>query len=397
MRCNDLVRLITLIFIASVVSPARAAPNAISRSADGRDIIAHCLPHFIADFRTNGRVPPASPSEDDVAKWIRIFDYPDHFNSITALEAEIAFFRPKVRNGEGVSVVLCASERRLQQLKGRVSTSHEQRSIAPATHPAPKPAPAEKLPLARAAKITAPWSPEAMHTLDAADKISAKMAPERADALASCRIPLEKFAAEYGETITSLILIVEPNWLADEHMQLTEDQLRYKTDYIEKNAESLGVHVARAGACVYKRRLAQLEGSPLISGAIDGSLNPMTIGASDSTWKPQGKDARIIASDGKSAMDCVKLVTLASKDSNMGTGGRVISNQCAGRVEITWCYTDTECANNRGAAWTVGAGDSWPVSAEREIRWAACHGRNTVSFVKGTAGLRYYCSAPAKE
>jgi hypothetical protein len=28
------------------------------------------------------------------------------------------------------------------------------------------------------------------------------------------------------------------------------------------------------------------------------------------------------------------------------------------------------------------------------IRWAACHGANTQSFVKGSHGLRYYCSAP---
>ena len=96
-------------------------------------------------------------------------------------------------------------------------------------------------------------------------------------------------------------------------------------------------------------------------------------------------------------MDCVKLVELNKTDSRMGGGGRVLSNQCSGPVEIVWCINPGECDRERGNMWTVRAGGSWPVSANGEVRWAACHGANTAAHVKGTFGLRYYCSAPAKK
>jgi hypothetical protein len=121
----------------------------------------------------------------------------------------------------------------------------------------------------------------------------------------------------------------------------------------------------------------------------------LSVGGQTPPWKQQGKDARIIASNGKSAIDCVKLVTLTKNDSTMGGGGRVLSNQCGGPVEITWCYSPGDCDPGRvGNSWTLGVGRSWPVSAEKEIRWAACHGANTAAFVKDSQGLRYYCSAP---
>ena len=118
------------------------------------------------------------------------------------------------------------------------------------------------------------------------------------------------------------------------------------------------------------------------------------LGSPDTPWKQQGTDARIIASDGKSAMDCVKLIELTKTDSSTGGGGRVLSNQCSGPVEITWCYSPGDCDTETGAGWTVQAGKSWPVSADKNIRWAACHGANTAAFVKGSHGLSYYCKAP---
>lgn len=119
------------------------------------------------------------------------------------------------------------------------------------------------------------------------------------------------------------------------------------------------------------------------------------LGRPDTPWKQQGTDARIIASDGKSAMDCVKLIQLTKTDSSTGGGGRVLSNQCSGPVEITWCYSPGDCDTETGSGWTVQAGKSWPVSADKNIRWAACHGADTAAFVKGSHGLSYYCKAPA--
>ncbi len=104
--------------------------------------------------------------------------------------------------------------------------------------------------------------------------------------------------------------------------------------------------------------------------------------------------SRVIAGNGQSAMHCAALVTLAKGDPSLAGGGRVIQNNCGTPIEIIWCYVDTECGPDRGALWTVGARRSWPVSATREIRWAACLGANTVAFEKGSAGTRYICSAP---
>jgi len=42
----------------------------------------------------------------------------------------------------------------------------------------------------------------------------------------------------------------------------------------------------------------------------------------------------------------------------------------------------------------LGAGGSWPVSAEKEVRYAACIGANTVHWIDGQHGYRFYCNAP---
>lgn len=106
--------------------------------------------------------------------------------------------------------------------------------------------------------------------------------------------------------------------------------------------------------------------------------------------------SKIIAADGRSAKDCVELKTLSRGDSSIGSGGRVLANNCGETVEIYWCYVDTECSREFGNQWSIGAGRSWPVSATRDIRWNACYGANTISAVKGTAGTRHYCKSPVR-
>lgn len=260
--------------------------------------------------------------------------------------------------------------------------------------------PIEKLPPARPAK-TAPWSPNAMQTDHGvkSEAMNPLFAAERADALASCQPSIQQYGSRWALTSVETNITIENSALNDRTMKSTPAQLRAHLATFDTMISSgqLSREAAAMGRCLLNRRIAQLEGSPLVPGAVDGTLNPISIGGKSAAWKQQGKDARIIASDGKSAMHCVKLVKLSDKDSIMGMGGRVLSNQCEGPVEITWCYVDSDCYKGVGNAWTVGAGRSWPVSVERELRWAACHGANTASFVKGSYGLRYYCSAPAKK
>ncbi len=107
--------------------------------------------------------------------------------------------------------------------------------------------------------------------------------------------------------------------------------------------------------------------------------------------------SRIIAGDGRSAMHCVSLETVSSGDSGLvGNDGRVLANNCGESVEITWCYEDDgSCARGYGGGtWTLGSGGSWPVSAEKEVRYAACIGANTVHWIDGQHGYRFYCNAP---
>jgi len=270
-----------------------------------------------------------------------------------------------------------------------------------AAKPAPKAAPpAAKLPPARPAKM-APWSPKAMSTKPES-KLSPRYAAERADALASCSVAIRQLAAYYPQNNLDEAILMMENWLDDASIDTPRGKISQHIATLDAEIQSASHGPARkaglrAGRCLNERRLTQLDGSPLLSGAVDGTLTPLSIGGQTPPWTQQGKDARIIASDGKSAMDCVKLVELTKTDSRMGGGGRVLSNQCSGPVEIVWCINPGECDRERGNMWTVRAGGSWPVSANGEVRWAACHGANTAAHVKGTFGLRYYCSAPAKK
>lgn len=228
--------------------------------------------------------------------------------------------------------------------------------------------------------------------------LSPKFAAERADALASCSGPLQQ-AATQDRVPTAQASLRWEGYLDDEFMTKSAQELRQNASNLERKIAAGDKWAAafRIGLCLIQRRSAQLEGSPLASGAVDGTLNPLSIGNPGAQWKQQGKDARIIASDGKSAMDCVKLEQLTSGDSKLGGGGRVLVNRCSDEVEIGWCYSPGDCDTETGSGWTVQPGKSWPVKATGEVRWAACHGRDTASFVQGSRGLRYYCKAPAKK
>lgn len=273
-----------------------------------------------------------------------------------------------------------------------------------AVTPAPKAAaPAKKLPPARPAKM-APWSTKALATVFDTNEIKVitpEFAAERADALASCSAVIQQVTKTFPAwTPVDANLFFEETLLNDNRIKLSAEEIKRQIGNVEAHIAGGKSSVAWSlptSRCLLQRRLARLEGSPLLSGAVDGTLTPLSIGGQTLPWKQQGKDSRIVASDGKSAMDCVELVELTKTDSGMGGGGRVLSNQCSGPVEIGWCYSPGDCDTETGSGWTLQPGRSWPVSAEKPIRWAACHGANTSSFVKGSHGLRYYCSAPAKK
>lgn len=291
--------------------------------------------------------------------------------------------------------------------RGTGATSPPRSRIAsqPVPSPAPKAAaPAKKLPPARPAKML-PWSTRAMPTKPES-QLSPRYAAERADALASCTVPIQASVQVYSlgtaYTTEEANLRFEHSWLQDSDLDDSPSEIQATITKLDGRISNGSSDVTdpptwRAFRCLSQRRLAQLGGSPLATGAVDGTLTPLSIGGQTPPWTQQGKDARIIASDGKSAMDCVKLVELASGNSRVSGGGRVLSNQCAGPVEIVWCISPDECERKMGNMWTVSAGGSWPVSSEGTVRWAACRGANTAAFVKDTYGLRYYCTAPAKK
>lgn len=255
----------------------------------------------------------------------------------------------------------------------------------------------EKLPPARLAKM-ALWSPKAMPT-DPQRSLSPQLAAERADALSSCIAPINKWASHHRMSVSAAILQLEDKALNDQVMLGSVTGLRAHIPVLDNSRSALSNEVGPVMAhnaikCLYLRRIAQLEGSPLVFGAVDGSLTPLSIGGQIPPWKQQGKDARIIASDGKSAMHCVKVEQLAGGNSKVSGGGRRFYNGCPEEVEITWCVSPDECERKQGNTWTVQPGRGWPVSANGTVRFAACLGRDTASFVKDTFGLRYYCSAP---
>lgn len=97
-------------------------------------------------------------------------------------------------------------------------------------------------------------------------------------------------------------------------------------------------------------------------------------------------------------MHCVRLVAVARGGAAAGVSGgnRVLSNGCEDAVEVTWCLVGPECDKNLGGTWTIHPGKSWPIDGTGPVRWAACHGVNTVHFRKGSQGMRYYCTEPAK-
>lgn len=239
-----------------------------------------------------------------------------------------------------------------------------------------------------------------MATTDPPVKLDPKYAAERADALASCAPAIRQWTeVDPVFDVPGANLAFEQNWLSDADMgedpaELSK-QIAVQTSGIEGKTPAKAAAL-RAGICLYQRRIAQLGGSPLISGAVDGTLTPLSIGGSNEP-PPPGKDAHIIASNGKSAKDCVVLETTGSGDSktSAAVAGRVLVNRCSDEVEIGWCYHPGDCDTETGSGWTIQPSRSWPIKAEGEVRWAACHGANTTSFVKGTYGLRYYCKAPA--
>ena len=127
---------------------------------------------------------------------------------------------------------------------------------------------------------------------------------------------------------------------------------------------------------------------------LTGSTAPCDLSAGSAS-RPN-LPSRVIARDGRNALDCVKLVDLAQANSSTSGSGRVLANQCTDTVEIGWCSTGGECERGAGNQTTVLAGHSWPVDRNHEVRWGACHGANTLHGDPGSKGLQFTCSAPYK-
>ena len=372
--------------------------DTVAKSPAGRDIITYCRSAMYAERQANldrGYLNLPDPDVNPRHYIGYILINMEYFDE-RMLAERIRSYERSLKLGGFVQSGLCGAKRRLQQVQnpGMLSTR------TPAPIPPRSPAPATKVPPVRPAKM-APWSPKAMPS-DPQHALSPRFAAERADALASCVAPINQWASNGGFSVSLAILLLETNALTDYAMAVSPDGLKAHISVLETDAKarasSPSAQMANQAAhCIYLRRLAQLEGSPLAPGARNGTLNPLSIGQPPlAARKQQGNDARVIASDGKSAMHCVRLEQVASGDSAVSGGGRRLFNGCSEEVEITWCISPNECERKQGNTWTVQPGRSWPISANGTVRWAACLGRDTASFVKDTYGLRYYCSAPAK-
>lgn len=414
--------LIALLLMAFPWDNSRWGPTRQQELVDLENIRQVCMPQFRA-FAPNFTNVEMMGYDGRIMA-LRMVSTQIEPNLLKALsDDEIATTRQKLRDmaflprGPGATerginpqvianIYDCAFKQRLCQAgRTKYCGGGSAKPSAPALRPnvaaKPRPAPlAQKLPPARPAKM-APWSPRAMPT-NPKQLLSPRYAAERADALASCPAPIQQWAAiPPVSAIAEANLALEQAWLNDsKDMSKNREQLKGTIGGLEQRIAAGGtaieVATRRAGLCLYQRRVAQLEGSPLATGAVDGTLTPLSIGGQTPSRTQQGKDARVIASDGKSAMDCVRLERLGG-DSSVGGGGRVLVNGCSDEVEIAWCYWPGDCTTETGSSWTVQPGRSWPVKAASEVRWAACLGRDTASFVKGSYGLRYYCKAPAKK
>lgn len=396
LRLGLLIGSLVLIILPSAPAGAQTPEPAARKAAAIADYLRSCAPQISAHGSNN------------------ISGFHPYFRGPTEVEVRNKLQTVTRNNVSGTTfgaLERCGAEVGLRHLiNGVPGYDHGVARPAPTARPniaakpaPPRPVPAAKLPPARPAKMAA-WSTKAMSSAEGADRLlhtGPQFAAERADALASCSAATQQFASLYpGWTAARANLYFENAALDDERMTMDAAAIRRLVTNVEAHiATGRKDPVATAFPamrCLYQRRLAQLEGSPLAPGAVAGTLTPLSIGGQAPPWKQQGKDARIIASNGKSAMDCVKLVEISKADSRLsGSGGRVLINNCPGPVEIGWCYTPGDCDTETGSSWTVAAGRSWPVSAEKPIRWAACHGANTTAFVKFSHGLRYYCSAPA--
>lgn len=156
--------------------------------------------------------------------------------------------------------------------------------------------------------------------------------------------------------------------------------------------------------CAIDRRMAVLRGqarlgqapatSQSASAAAVAARNKAAANAAAATSTATSSTrSRVIAGDGKSAMHCVSIERVASGNSALSGGGKVIVNRCGETVETVWCYVNGDC-NTTGAQVTLQANKSWPIDAVKDVRFAACLGKNTVRFEDGSKGLRYVCNAP---
>lgn len=107
-----------------------------------------------------------------------------------------------------------------------------------------------------------------------ASKQSPELASERDDLLSLCSVPIGQLATLASVTIGNMKSQVEQSALSDDQV-LTNDIASVKFE-IDKNERAAAKADAEQGAlasskimlCLYQRRLAQLQGSPLTNGKI---------------------------------------------------------------------------------------------------------------------------------
>lgn len=132
---------------------------------------------------------------------------------------------------------------------------------------------------------------------------------------------------------------------------------------------------------IYAYRAGIAEGMAALEDALDGFEAAQAAGKE---WKPpepdQGEDASGCLTP-KSPVDPRDFVRLV--------------NTCPYRIEALWCVVDHDCKPSYTNMHTFEVGDSYKIygtedgNNAREIRWAACKGKNTIG---GRPNFLHVCS-----
>jgi hypothetical protein len=300
------------------------------------------------------------------------------------MEKDLAEAPRRIRVQIALNYTLCLDRARLAQL--------DRGTVAAAPSPASPPASLAPAPTPPQGRSWVPrWGSPTYYTelvaleRALADSRFGNRDAAKADLQKQCAAEIKAYERTNKSTGSSVVNVLVSNALSSSLENLEGDARS------PENSEDLRLRV-----CLAQRRLWQHETALAAAQSTTANSDVRPGGGPDSVRPSNATElarSKAIAGNGKSAKGCVQLIVRTAGDPKTAGGGRVLLNNCGAVVEVSWCYTDNECRQDRGNQTTLSPGRSWPVSAERELRYGACYGANTIETEKGTSGTRYICYA----